>query len=110
MKLFKKKKDEEINQNTIGIIEENLFKLNCETDVLRRDITTLEQKIPTLVREIVFELCRSESIAAVTVYQDNEFTTQIVADRVKELKHKKQELERAIKECEKALAKTKEEE
>lgn len=109
MKLFEKKKDKEINQNMIGIIESDLAKLKYTTDVLGRDIMKLEQKIPALVREAVFELCRKESISAVTRYRDNEFITQIVADRTRELEHKKRELEIAIEECEKALAKIKEE-
>lgn len=104
MKLFKKKRDEEINQNTIEIIERDLAELKFINNAHGEEILNLEQKIPALVREAVFQLCREENIVAVTTYRDNEFFTQIVADKTRELKHKKQELEQAIEECEKALA------
>lgn len=109
MSIFKRKSIKEGYSNFTEIIEKDLSDIKMNQESLERRVYELDTRIPALVRESVIQLARSENIVAVTTYRDKEFFTKVVADEVKALRHKKAELERAISECDNAIAKIKEE-
>lgn len=102
MSLFKKKA--ETTSDTIRQMQYEFETMRLEWDSMKRAYEKQEQSIPAIVREQLQALARQESISVVTIYRDEEFLTEVHANRVKELKHKKQMLDQAILECNKALA------
>lgn len=112
MRIFKKKNADQNRleklENTIKALENNVINLNGESYAQTVEIQKLRGQLPELVSEYVHSLARSESIYAATTYRGHEFITKLVEDETRALRHKKSELEQAIKECDKALTKIKE--
>lgn len=104
MNLFKKKHCH--NDQTYLQLGSQISNLALENTHLRLKVEKLENKIPGLVEQKIEQLIQDKSLSIVTTCNKHEFLIEIVRDRVKELEQKKAELERAIIECDKALAMT----
>lgn len=100
MTLFRKKC---CCNDQIARLDGAISRFAYQNEGLKLGIEKPERKIPEIVRAEIEQLLRNKSLSVVTIYNEQEFLTSIVHDRVKELKHKKRELEEAIIECEKAL-------
>jgi len=100
MNLFKKKYR---HDSQIERLDCSMSHLAFQNEAMKLQIEKLENKIPELVRAEIEQLLRNKSLSVVTLWHEEEFLTEVVQSRVKELKHKKAELEEAIIKCDKAL-------
>ena len=105
MRLFKKnnKTSMEKVEDTILSIEDTLFNARREIKACEDGIERLKTSLPDMVRDEIMSLMRNKAIKLMCTYRDEEIYISVVADKVKELKHKKIELEKALAEAEKAL-------
>lgn len=102
MSIFRKKPktiDDSIREMQYGYKD-----MKIEFESMKRDYAKLKASIPGIARQQLEDLARTKTIVAMCKYRDEEFLTEVCANRVEELKYKKQVLEDAIDECDKALA------
>lgn len=104
MQIFKKaKKDDSLDQR-VRALEDMISTLRFEWHSLKCRYDAAIEGLPSVARQELLGLAQSESIRAIAIYQDKEFYTKLVADQTAELRCKKRELERAIKDVDAALA------
>lgn len=104
MQIFKKAKKDDSLEQRISALEVEISTLRFEWASLRRKYEGAIDGLPNVARHELLNLARSESLRAVTIYQDKEFYTKLVADETAELRNKKRMLDRAIKDVDAALA------